>query len=78
MAQEKILTSPNMDSLPNVPPAHQESELREFMAVREQRRKPPKINVKSVPGKPLSIEYGTLMQSASCPRSVRPTQASPI
>jgi hypothetical protein len=55
MEQEKILTSHNMDSLPNVPPAHQGSELREFRAVREQRRKPPKINVKSVPGKPLSI-----------------------
>jgi hypothetical protein len=56
MEQEKILTSHNMDSLPNVPPAHQGSELREFMAVREQRTKPPKINVKSVPGTPLSID----------------------
>ena len=56
MEQEKILTSHNMDSLPNVPPAHQESELRGFMDVREERRKPPRINVKSMPGKPLSID----------------------
>jgi len=49
MEQEKILTSHNMDSLPNVPPAHQGSELPEFMAVREQRSIPPRINVKSVP-----------------------------
>ena len=54
--KKKILTSRSMDSFPNVPPAHQESELQEFMAVREQRRKPPKINVKSMPGKPLSID----------------------
>jgi hypothetical protein len=59
MQHDKTLTSPNVGSFPNIPRAHQGSELQEarmFMNAREQRRKPPTITVKSRPGKPLNID----------------------
>jgi hypothetical protein len=64
MSCQKILTSRSVaalkrDSVPNIQTADQGSESREaqiFMNTREQRRKPPKITVKSLPGRPLNID----------------------
>jgi hypothetical protein len=64
MSSQKTITSRSVaaaqsDSVPNVPHAHQRSESQEarmFLDTREQRRKPPRITVKSRPGKPLKID----------------------